>query len=110
METLQDQGYFYVISMIELTDPQLVSLCTHLETLTLGTEEDLAELESRESLLNKRRRKSYEEEEYKEAGSAAKKRQKVSKERYVAKQESKPRGKVLQELTMRQLLTDRQTS
>ena len=59
METLQDQGYFYAISMIELTDPELVSLCTHVETLTLGTEEDLAELESRETLLlNKRKRKS----------------------------------------------------
>jgi len=109
METLQDQGYFYAISMIELTDPELVSLCTHVETLTLGTEEDLAELESRESLLNRRKRKSYKDEEYIELGGGTKKRQKVGWERYVSKQVSKGK-EMVQELTMRELLTDRQTS
>jgi hypothetical protein len=80
-----------------------------LETLTLGTEEDLAELELRESLLNKRKRESDEEEEYKEEVRATKKRQKVSWERYVSKQESKREEKV-QELTMRELLSDKHTS
>ena len=80
-----------------------------METLTLGTEEDLAELELRESLLNKRKRESDEEEEYKEEVRATKKRQKVSWERYVSKQESKREEKV-QELTMRELLSDKHTS
>ena len=80
-----------------------------METLTLGTEEDLAELELRESLLIKRKRKSDEEDEYKEEVRATKKRQKVSWERYVSKQEIKREEKV-QELTMRELLTDRHSS
>jgi hypothetical protein len=80
-----------------------------LETLTLGTEEDLAELELRQSLLNQRRRKSDEEEEYKEQVRATKKRQKVSRERYVSKQESKREEKV-QEITMRELLSDKHTT
>ena len=56
-----------------------------METLTLGTEEDLAELELRESLLVKRKRELDEEEEYKEKFRATKKRQRVSRERYVTK-------------------------
>lgn len=57
----------------------------------------------------KRKRKSCEEEEYKEEVRAPMKRQKVSRERYVNKQESK-RAEKVQELTMRELLTDRWTS
>ena len=79
-----------------------------METLTLGTEEDLAELELRESLLNKRKRKSDEEEEYKEGVRATKKRQRVSWERYVTKQEGKCEEKA-QGLTMRELLSDKHT-